>query len=868
MSRHPSSPEPPRLARLLVSLGVHARDRAPVHADLRDRFHRIADERGREAARRWYWWQALRGLGHRLIPDRELLRRRSWSGFWGDVRQRARMLLRRPSYAGGIVGTLTIGLTSAIVVGALAWNVWLAPMPFPDPDRVVRLFELEPPPRGTPEEAGRVRRRLSPPLLEQMRDRSWTTLEAVAGVGGNVLDWERDGETRRISALAVSPELFRILGMTPLVGRALIDDPDADEVVLTEAFWERAFGDDPAVVEGETMNLGGRPHRVVGVVRLPEAYPGSADVVTPLSWSREQLVPGMRGARYLDVVARVRSGFDAEEASAEMARFVAEQGREDGLYQDWTGEAVVLSQDLLRPYRGTFAVLLAAGLVFLFLGVVNVAGLVGARALEGRKERGIRVALGASEGRLLRGSVIESGILALAAAAAGLALARWLIGPIVALAPVDVPRLGEVTMDGWMVGATAGVTVTVAVAVGVLAHLVMRTGSAMRRSAAVTPGRSPSRNALVACQVGLTTVLICVGAALLRTVTTLQAVDLGFEPDGVASTQVMLADDRYATPEARRVAWRSLLAELEARGVDAAIGTNAPMAGVNMPWGHRVDPTEEQAFAQYHVVSPRYFDLLDIEVLQGRAFTGQDDAGAAPVVIVNEALARAEFGDRSAVGERIEVVADEKVIVGVVEGTRHAGPDVDVPREIYAPFAQDPWPHAQLLVSGPPEAASPAVVAAADAVDPSLALAPLEPYDRFVREWYAGLRLQLLIVGVLAAVGLFLATLGLYALIAYRVRALRREIGVRMALGASRRVVFSKLLRQGMVVVGIGLGAGLGAWYLAAPRAEGWLDGIRFTDPWIPVAVLLFVAATSSAAIGIPARRSVSLDPSTVLREE
>ena len=292
------------------------------------------------------------------------------------------------------------------------------------------------------------------------------------------------------------------------------------------------------------------------------------------------------------------------------------------------------------------------------------------------------------------------------------------------------------------------------------------------------------------------------------------------------------------------------------------------MAGVNMPWGHRVDPTAEQAFAQYHIVSPRYFELLGIEVVEGRAFTRQDDEGGAPVVMINDVLARAEFGDRSPVGERIQVVADEKIIVGVVEATRHAGPDVDAPREIYAPYPQDPWPHAQLLVHGPLETASPAVAAAVEAVDPGLAVAPIQPYDRFVREWYAGLRLQLLIVGVLAAVGLLLATLGLYALIAYRVGAMRREIGVRMALGASRTSVFGRLLRQGMAVVAIGLSTGFAVWYTTAPRVEGWLDGVRLTDPWIPAAVLLFVAAVSAAAVGIPARRSVSVDPSSALREE
>ena len=868
MSGQPSSPQPPRLARLLVSLGVHPRDRAPVHADLRERFHRIAGEDGLGAARRWYWWQAVRGIGHRLVPDRELLRRRSWSGFWGDLRQRARLLARRPAYTVGVAGTLAIGLTSAIVVGTLVWNVWLAPMPFPDPDRVVRLFELEPPGPDEPDGAGVVRWRLSPPLLEQARDRSWTTLEAVAGVSRNVLDWTREEDARRISALAVSPELFEVLGTVPLAGRLLGDDPNADEVVLEEGFWERAFGGDPAVVEGESMVFAGRPHQVVGVVRLPDAYPGSADVVVPLSWSREQLVPGMRGARYLDVVARVRPDFDVDDASAEMARFVAEQGRVDGVYQDWAGEAEILSHELLRPYRGTFAVLLAAGLVFLVLAVVNVVGLVGARALEGRQERVIRVALGASRGRLLRGSLIESGLLALAAGAAGLAFARWLLGPVVALAPPEVPRLGAVALDGWVVSAAALTTVIVGLVVGVLAHLVMQTGSLPSRRGTATPGRSLARNALVACQVGLTTLLVCVGASLLRTVTSLQAVDLGFEPDRVASTQVMLTGDRYASPERQRAAWRALLGELADRAMDAAIGTNAPMAGVNMPWGHRVDLTEEQAFAQYHIVSPAYFDLMGIDVLEGRAFTPQDDEGAAPVVIINDVLAEAEFPDRSPVGERIQVVADEKVIVGVVAGTRHTGPDDEVPREIYAPFPQDPWPHAQLVVPGPPGATWPAVSAAAAAVDPGLGLAPLQPYDRFVRDWYAGLRLQLLIVGVLAVVGLLLATLGLYALIAYRVSGMRREIGVRMALGASRTSVFSRLLRQGMVVVGVGLTAGLGVWYLMAPRAEGWLGGLDLTDPWIPLAVLLFVAATSAAAVGIPARRSVSVDPTTALREE
>lgn len=859
---------PPVLARILAALVVDGEDRAPALADLEEGFAKVAAGKGRRAARRWYWSQALRGLGYRLRPDVARRHRRGWSGLWGDLRQRARALFRRPAYSMGVVGTLTVGLSSAALVGALAWGVWLSPMPFPDPDRVVRLFELEPSEAEASPDAEPTRWRLSPPLLEDLRAHDWETVSAVAGVARNVSDWERDGELTRITALTVSPEFFGITGVRPLAGELLRDDPDAREVVLTEGLWTRVFGRDPTIFGRETMRLDGEPYRVVGVATLPSGYPGSADLLRLLTWSDEQLVPGMRGARYLDVVARVRPGFDVAAASEELSRIVEAAGREYANHEGWGGTAVALGDDLLRPYRGILAMLLAAGVAFLLLAVVNVVGLVTARTVDSRSDRGVRLALGASEGRLLRESVVESGLLGASAAVFSLGLIRWLLPAVRSLVPPEVPRVEEVGLDvaGWL--GIGGVALFAGGLVGVVAHLVAARVPVDARRGRGGSERMPGGSALVAGQVALTTLLVTTGVGVLGTVFRLQRVDLGFEPAGVASAQVMLTGERYPTVEERHTFWRAFLEEAEERGLTAAVGTSPPMAGVNMPWGYRADPTGDQAFAQYHIVSPGYFSVMGIEVEAGRTFEDGDRAGSEPVVVVNDVLAREAYPDGPAVGRRIEVVGEEKTIVGVVEDVRHFGPGEPVPAEIYAPFTQDPWPHAQILVRGAPEAVGGVVADVADAIDPYLGLPPVEPYLRFVADWFAGLHLQLVVVGLLASVGVLLATLGLYALIAYRVSTGRKEIGVRLALGASAASVFSRVVIQGMTVAGVGLVAGLVLWYATAPLVSWWSGEEPPGGPWLPAVVVLLVGLTSALATGIPARRTVGIDPARTLREE
>lgn len=863
-----TTPGVPRLARSIASFAAPPDDRDLILADLRERFDVICAERGRVRARIWYWSQALRGLGAAVLPSGALAQRLTQVGLAADVRHAMRGMRRRPLFALGVVGTLGLGLASAAAVLSVTWHVWLAPMPYPQPDGVVRLFELKPADDAAPS-VERERWRLSPPLVEDLRKREWTTVRQVAGVSSNVLDWTRDAEVTRLQATVVSPEAFDILGIAPRLGRGLSMDEERPEVVLTSAFWERAFGGDPTVVSGTRMTFGGVDHEIVGVADLPAGYPRRGDVIVRMAFEPDQLVTGMRGARYLDVIARVDPAFRPADVAEELTFVVESLAGAHPNHAGWAGDAVILGDDLLRPYRQVLALLLTAGGLFMLLAVVNVAGLIGARIVDAREDRAVRLALGASHGRLLRGQLVESLVLGVLAAAVALMAATALMGPIRALVPAEIPRVENVGLGPEVIVTIGVLAVLCGLVVGILGHRLSRSAPpALGRSARSTTPRTAGRELLVVGQVALTVLLATAGAGILRHVASLRATDLGFEPVGVASTQVMLTGGRYPSPGARLAFWRDLIADFDARGVDAAIGTSPPMAGANMPWGYRPDPTAEQEFAQYHIVSPAYFRLFSIDVLEGRAFTSDDRADAAPVIIVNEALARMHFGEESAVGRTITVLDREKEIVGVVRSVRHTGPLDDAPPEIYAPFEQDPWPHAQIVVRGEPGALGATVAEVANRLDPALGLAPLAPYERFVAEWFAALRLQSIIVGVLAVVGTMLATLGLYALVAYRVTSRRREIGVRMALGASGSRMFADVVRRGAFLSGAGVVVGLAVWYLSLPFTADLLGEIDERHPLAPLAAGSLVMIVSFIASAFPAGRTVIVDPATTLRSE
>ena len=316
----------PRLARALLMLMTAPEDREFVAADLDARYRAIAVESGDSRARRWYRSQVMRAIPS-LLADRLMdLRQIGFSGVGREFGRVIRRSVRSPLYSAGVAGTLALGLGSLAILGTLAWDVWLSPLPVPDPDRVVRIYEMG---RLDTESGLRARNRVSPPFLDQMQRHEWGSIAQVAGISGDSPEWTHDSGARALSALRVTEEFFSVLGLAPTLGRLGWDEGQA-QVIVSERFWRSAFGADPSLANGRSLNLNGEDHRIVGVVALPAGYPTPQDVLVPLTFRENQLSEGMRGARYLEAIARVAPGRTANDASAELAAFVESLGP-DGL---------------------------------------------------------------------------------------------------------------------------------------------------------------------------------------------------------------------------------------------------------------------------------------------------------------------------------------------------------------------------------------------------------------------------------------------------------------------------------------------------------------------------------------------------------
>ena len=854
----------------MLRRSVDLDDRDYVLGDLDERFEQIVAQQGLRAARRWYRLQAARSVP--ALLRRSILSLSRPSGFASDVRVGARALLRRPTFTAGVVGTLALGLASACAVLLVLWKVWLAPLPFPDPGRVVRVMEVQLPETEAPPPVGDGALsegwRLSPPLIDDMRRHEWSTLTAVAGVSRETYEWTRSDGASPVSAIKASPEIFQILGWTPSVGRPLTGDTSLPEVVLSQDFFERAFGADLSVVGSGSLDLNGETFRVVGVLDLPDAYPEPADLVAPLHFDEGNLREGMRGARYLTAVARVVPDRQVSDGAAELDTYVRTLGESHPNHAGWGATAVPLSESLFAPYRTVFALLLAAGLAFLALTAVNVAGLVASRRLDSARDRAVRLALGASRTRLLRLSLVESLCLGLVGGLMGLLGAYWLLVPVRALVPADVPRLQGLSLDGagavWIVAVGLGVGLVV----GLLGHLSSGQSQTLPGGRASSADGWKGRRALVMGQVALTTLLVTGGAATLDEALSLRAVDTGFEPEGVHSTFMALSQVRYPDKEAAAGFWTGVLDGLEARDIEAAVAVNPPMSGSQMPFGFRIEAADEEEYAEYHTVSEAYFDVLGIDLVAGRAFTRDDQTGSEPVVIISESLARERFPDGSPIGRQMTVVAAPRTVVGVVSSTRHFGLDQQAPYEVYVPLRQDAWTLGHVLIKGARSDAGDVLGELVAALDPAVEMPESTPYASYLTEWFAPLRMRLIIVGTLALVGTILAALGIYALVAFHVSSRRRELGIRIALGAPGGKLFAGVLRQGIVMAGGGLAAGMVAWYAALPLLQDHLATGGGTGVRIPLAVTSFVALVTILATLAPARRSAAVDPVVTLKAE
>lgn len=801
-----------------------------------------------------------------------------------DLRRTLRQLRRSPGFAAAAILTfgLAIGATTAIVT--TFDQVVLRPLPFAEADRVIRLFGNFP---GT----GLVEMSLSPGEFADVRE-GVDALESVAGYIPGSANLTGAGEPERLAVAWSTPGLFRTLGVEPAVGRTFREgdgEEGGEAVVLAHGFWQRRFGGDSGLI-GRSLTLNGRPFSVVGVAPPGIDLPEGTDLWAAFPLPPSLLVPAERGSRFLRVVGRLAPDATLEELRAELDGLVPrfrETHPDFYAESDFRFSAVPLRDRLLGDARPALALLVAAVGLVLLIACANLAGLGLARLTSRRRDLAVHMALGAGGARLGGQVVLEALVLAVIGSLLGLALAGWVLDPLIALAPADVPRLDAVRLDLRSGMLALGLALLAGLATGAVpavqvgrTRLASTLGSAGRGGSA-GPSAARARSALVVGQLALALALLGGAGLLVRSLVLLQNEDPGIAPQGLLAARLTLPSSGY---DSDRLAafFGELTARLEtAPGVRAAAATSAlPVTGgawdISFGFADRPAGPVPDLSAEYRAVTPGFFDAAGIPVLHGRPLREGDRRDAPLVAVVDEAFVRRYLRDEDPLGRRIELPilglpmeSHVREIVGVVGGVRLTLDREPVPT-MYVPHEQQPVRAMSLLVrsDAEPGAVVPVLRDAVAGLDPDLPVYEVRSMEQVLAAGAARRRFTAWLVGGLAAVALLLSALGVYAVIAHAVRGRRREIGIRMALGATARDVLGLAMRRGLVLVGVGVALGL-AGALAGGRLLGdLLYGVGPADPMTLGATVLLLAGAGMAAVWVPARRALRVDPARTLREE
>jgi putative ABC transport system permease protein len=794
-----------------------------------------------------------------------------------DIRYALRSLLRHRVFALTAILTLGLGIGANTAIFSAVNGVLLRPLPFPHPDRIITIW-------GHHASIGRETASL-PDFLDWRNARSFSGMAAWANAAFTVTG---TGEPEVVSGALVTPNYFRVLGAPIPLGRDFRDDEArgaARVVVLSQGYWQQAYGGRPDVV-GRQITLGGVPYTIIGAGARGLALPAQVDLWAPLQ------IDTTLGRRndFLQVIGRLAPGATPQGAQVELAtiarRLEAEYPASNA---GWGVELIGLQERIVGEIRPALLVFLGAVALVLLIACANVANLMLVRVAAREREVTIRAALGASRRRLLRQFLTESVLLALAGGILGLGLAVWGVDALRALEPGTVPRLQDIRLDGRALAFALVLSIGTGLLFGVVPAIRalgfdLRGGLA-EGGRALAGGRAAARtrNALVLAEVALASVLLVGAALLLRSFVGLQRVDPGIAVDGILTARVTLPRSRYDDP-ARQVAFADALLE-RARALpgvsSAALGSGAPvddaltywafaMAGVEQP------PPEVVQDAVVYRASPEYFPTFGLPLIRGRLFQAGDRADQTLVAIVSQGLAQRYWPGRDPIGSRItfgdpaDSTSDWLTVVGVVGDVRQDGAVSPAYPQIYVPFAQ--LSNRSIVVALRTGRAPLALVAPLKqvlaGVDPNLALSQVSTMEQRVAGTLARPRVNALLLAAFAATALVLAALGIYGVIAYSVVQRTRELGIRVALGASADVVLGMVMRQGLSPVLIGLAIGLGVAAVGSRVLRSLLYGVTATDPATYVAVAAFLAAVAVAASYVPARRAARSDPVKALRAE
>ena len=819
-----------------------------------------------------------------------------------DIEFAIRSLRRAPAFASAAIATLALGVGATLAVFTVVNGVLLRPLPYDNPARIQMIWMTQTTPDGTSELP------LSSGFFHDI-EREARGFESMAAFRAwqYALSLPGGSDAENVAGARVSPALFSVLGVRPALGQAFTARDAApggrDVALISHDVWQRHFGGDANIV-GKLVTLNGRSFTVTGVMPTGFAFPRGAELPAPFGFGlrTEVWTPLVfdssdarnYGVQNLSAIGRLTSS-DARlaaqsELSGIMKRFLQENA--PNLKLDY--RLVSMADQAGKTVQRGLLILLGAVILVLVIAAANVASLLVARTGARQRELAVRVALGAGRARIARQLITENLVLSAAGTVLGIVIAYWTTKVMLALVPGAMPRADDIGLDWRVLSFAALVALVAGTAFGAAAALATRwspTGAALHLDNARSVGsarHSYGRRFLAITEVALSLMLLIGAALLTRSFIALQSVRLGFDPSNVLTVNVGIPIAGRFNPLRDGPQWSATLNEITSR-VSAAAGVEAagmvsglPLSGSFESGGIRIPGVTyengQAQSAQYNVVNGEYFKAARIQVLYGRAFDSGDDAPNHRTIIINRVLARTLFGSESgAVGRELNATFEfnrnlpPRTIVGVVDVVKQLSAEEEPRPQVYVPQSQMAYPGLTLVVRGRGDAArNPLSLLAmvkreVRAVDPSATVRDVRTLEDVVSRSMARQRFSMTLIGVFAALALLLAIVGLYGVLALIVGQRRREIGVRLALGAPPHSVVRMILGEGVAMAAVGVLLGVVGALVLTRAMESLLYGVSSTDAWTFVAAAALVTLVAIGATYVPARRAARVDPRTAL---
>jgi len=802
--------------------------------------------------------------------------------FLQDLKYAVRMFLKQPAFTIIAILTLAIGIGANTTIFSVVNSILLRPLPYREPDRLAMVW------------MNNARINISEdwhsyPNYEAYRNNT-STFEDIAIFNNRSFNITGDNEPERVRGAIASSNLFPLLGVDAMLGRTFTPEEDENGkdmvAILSYGLWQRRFAADPDIL-GKTVSLNNANREIIGVMPASFRFPEKdTEMWIPVAPSPQAKTN--RNSIWLQAIGRLKPAVTINQAQSDMSaisdRIIEQYPNQEG----YRANIVSYHEQIVGNVKPALLVLLGAVAFVLLIACTNVANLLLSRAAAREREVAIRTAVGASRARLVRQFLTESGLLAIIGGAIGVALAYWGLDLLVAIAPSDVPRLDQIRIDSRVLIFSLGMSILTGLVFGLVPAL--HASKANLNESLKEGGRGTTtgiqgrrvRNSLVVTEVAIALVLLIGAGLMIRSFMHLQRVDIGFNPDNLLTARVQLSGNRYRDNQAAINFYKQLNERIEqfpgvtgAGAISTLFLSKTPSSSNFSIEGRPQPPPTEQVEVPIDIVNQSFFKVMEIPLVRGRSFEERDGPDAPPVIIINETMARRFWPGEDAIGKRMKFASPDSddpwiEIIGIVGDVRRTGFDAEVRPETFLPHAQAPSRGLMMVIradSDPSQLAS-SFRAAVREIDSDQPVFEVRTMDTRLGEMMAQRRLNMILFGIFAAVALLLASVGIYGIISHNVTERTHELGVRMALGASRGNVLKLILRQGMTLTAIGIGFGLAGAFGLTRVMSSLLYGVSATDPLTFVLIALMLGVVALAACLIPARRATKVDPISALRYE